>query len=488
MSFATSFETSLDTARGVRARIDEAQRAARADETRLADAASSAEADLTQARAREARAHAALARHRLQALAEDGAAAALDRAERAALAILEERRGALEALRARVAALEAQEREAAGDRDARTAALDAAEAASDALEARVEEEIAGNAAWAEANATLASLAEQAAAARAKAERAESERADKRAPYDADPLFAYLLARGFGTSAYRGGGFARWGDGKVADLIGFEELRRDYRMLVEIPDRLRAHAERLDAEAADAEARREAIEREALVAAGIAPLEAAEETAREALEEAERVLAEIGARLAEARAEASGENDPELARALAILSDAIARDDVRRLEAEAARTPSPEDDRLVADIADARRAVVEAEERVGAAREAHAAARARATEAERALRSYEKAGYDERAGRFENGAMIGAALEGLLRGAGARLLEEALRSGYRAPPRRNSARWSVETSRGGGRSSGSFGGSSGGRRSGGFRTGGSFGGRRSGGGFRTGGKF
>ncbi|MGP9818804.1 hypothetical protein ACTZWW_02215, partial [Salinarimonas sp. NSM] len=264
---------SVDTARSVRARIDEAQRRARADETRLAAAAASAEADLTQARAREAQAHAALARHRLQALAEDGAAAALDRAEREALAILEERRGALDALRARVAALEARERDTARERDDRVAALDAAEAATDALEARVEDEIPGDAAWAEASAALAALAEQASAARTKAERAESERADKRAPYDADPLFAYLLARGFGTSAYRGGGFSRWGDGKVADLIGFEELRRDYRMLVEIPDRLRAHAERIDGEAARAQARREAIERAALVAAGIGPLEA-----------------------------------------------------------------------------------------------------------------------------------------------------------------------------------------------------------------------
>ncbi|MGP9822569.1 hypothetical protein ACTZWW_21295, partial [Salinarimonas sp. NSM] len=222
---------------------------------------------------------------------------------------------------------------------------------------------------------------------------------------------------------------------------------------------------------------------------IGPLEAAEDAAREALEAAERALVEIGERLAAAPGEASGDNDPELARALAILSEAIARDDVRRLEAEAARTPSPADDRLVADIADARRAVVEAEARVREAREAHARARSLAAEAQRALASYETAGYDERAGRFENGAMIGAALEGLLRGAGARLLEEALRSGYRAPPRRRT----VETTWGTGgpsRSSGGiFGGSSGGRRSGGFRTGGSFGGgRRSGGGFRTGGKF
>ncbi|MGJ3265600.1 MAG: hypothetical protein ACFE0R_20455 [Salinarimonas sp.] len=481
-----------DTARGVRARIDAAQRAARADETRRAAAAEAARTDLAAARADEAGAHAALARHRLEALSQpDGAAEALDRAERAALAIVERRRGVLDGLRARVDTLASEEREAVGRRDAHAAALDAAEAETDALEARVEAAIEDDPAWAEANAALASLAEQVAAAHAKAERAESERAAKRAPYDADPLFAYLNARGFGTSAYRGGAFARWGDGKVADLIGFEELRRDYRMLVEIPDRLRAHTERLEARAEEAEARLEAIERAALVAAGIEALEQAEDAARDALEEAEATLAHLGESLAAARREASGEGDPEIARALEILSEAIARDDVRRLEEDAARTPSPQDDRLVAEIVAARGRVAAAEARVRTAAADEADVRQRAEEAQAALRRYDEAGYDTRAGRFDNGAAIGAALEGLLRGAGARLLEEALRSGYRAPRRRTGASWSLETSWGtgaGSRSGGRSSGSSGSRRSGGFRTGGSFGGSRSRGGFRTGGKF
>lgn len=472
---------SFDTARGVRARIDDAQRALRAEEARIAGETRSAQGDLAALRAQEARARAALARHRLRALADDGPAGVLDRAEREALAILERRRAVLEGLRTRVTALEEDEHAASARRDAHAAALDAAEAETDALEARVQSEIGSHAAWVEAEAAAAALAEQAEAARLKAERAESERAAKRAPYDADPLFAYLSARGWGTSAYRGGAFARWGDAKVADLIGFEELRRDYRMLIEIPDRLRTHAERLDEEAAQAVARREAIEREALVAAGIEPLEAAERAARTALEEADAALAAIGERLAAARAEASGENDPELSRALTILEEAIARDDVRRLEEEAARTPSPEDDRLVREIAVARQGIGSVEDRLRALRDEHARAEARAREAEQALRRYDADGYDLRSGRFENGATIGAALEGLLRGAGARMLEEALRSGYRAPPRppRSSGGWSTRGSR--------TGGSFGGGRSGGFRTGGSFGGGRSGG-FRTGGKF
>jgi chromosome segregation ATPase len=465
---------SFDTARGVRARIEDAARRLQAEESRLAAAAAEAEADLAALAAREAAAQAALARHRLQTLAEDGPAAALDRAEREAHAILERRRSVLEAARARVVALEEAERAATRARDARSAALDEVEAAIAALEETVEAAIAADPAWVRADEELSRLAEQVENAREKAARAEGERAEKRAPYDADPLFAYLERRGFGTSAYAGGAFARWGDAKVARLIGYDELRRDYRMLVEIPDRLRAHAERLAGEADAAEARLEAIERAALVAAGIEPLEQARAGAEAELAQAQADLAAATQALATARAEAAGPDDPELARALAILVEAIARDDVRRLEADAAATPSPEDDRLVAEIAAARQGVAAAQERLAAARAALAQARRRAAEATRALTDYDSGRFD-RNGRFDNGSAIGSAIEGLLAGAGARILEEALRSGYRAPrPSRSTA--SSRPARGARP-----------RPSGGFRTGGSFGGGRSGG-FRTGGRF
>ncbi|GGK43109.1 hypothetical protein [Salinarimonas ramus] len=490
-----SWQTSLDDPRAVRAAIDERRRDLASRASEAAARADAAEAALATARASEARAHAALARHRLQALADDGAAAALDRAERDALAIVERRQAVLDDLRARIADLEAVERAAAATRDARAEALAAAQDAIEALEARVAAALPEDTRWREADAALAALEEQRDAARIKADRAQAEREEKRAPYDADPLFAYLWARGFGTSAYEGSAFARFGDEKVANLIGYDALRVDYAMLTALPDRLAAHAERLDADVVDAQARLDAIEDEALRAAGREPLDEAADAAEAALAEAQAALDEASRALADARAQAAPESDPELARALSILSEAIARDDLRRLEADAARTPSPEDDALVREIATARDAVARAENGVAEIRDARTRARSLAEEAEEALRIYDRGDY-ARGGRFEDPRRMAGALDGLLVGAGLRVLEEVLRSTYRAPPppprppRRSRSTGFEWSSGGGGIRIGTGSGRSGAGRSGGFRTGGGFGGSRGrgSGGFRTGGKF
>lgn len=81
----------------------------------------------------------------------------------------------------------------------------------------------------------------------KAAQAEADRAEKRKPYEADPLFMYLWRRRFGTDDYRAGGLVRYLDRKVAHLIGFENARVNYAMLMELPERLREHANRLEQE-------------------------------------------------------------------------------------------------------------------------------------------------------------------------------------------------------------------------------------------------
>lgn len=86
-----------------------------------------------------------------------------------------------------------------------------------------------------------------AAAERKAAQAERDLEAKRRPYEADPLFMYLWNRGFGTPRYQAIPLVRYFDRKVARHIGFDDARRNYAMLVELPVRLREHAERLRAE-------------------------------------------------------------------------------------------------------------------------------------------------------------------------------------------------------------------------------------------------
>ena len=83
----------------------------------------------------------------------------------------------------------------------------------------------------------------------KLSQAEADRAEKRRPYESDPLFMYLWRRRFGTRDYHAGSLVRYFDRKVAHLIGFENARVNYAMLMELPDRLREHVERLRAERA-----------------------------------------------------------------------------------------------------------------------------------------------------------------------------------------------------------------------------------------------
>ena len=84
------------------------------------------------------------------------------------------------------------------------------------------------------------------AAEKKAEQAERDLAEKRVPYEADPLFMYLWRRGFGTGAYRANSFVRYFDRKVARLVGYQGARANYATLLELPVRIREHAERLRA--------------------------------------------------------------------------------------------------------------------------------------------------------------------------------------------------------------------------------------------------
>ena len=107
-----------------------------------------------------------------------------------------------------------------------------------------------------------------------ATRAESDREDKRRPYENNRLFSYLWRRRYRFPEYRALPLFRTMDGWVAGLCRYEEAHRDYRMLLEIPDRLRAHADKLLQEAhAETEALA-GLERAALAADGVPELAAA----------------------------------------------------------------------------------------------------------------------------------------------------------------------------------------------------------------------
>ena len=167
--------------------------------------------------------------------ADQRAAQLIDQHENRIAALAAER----DAAQAEIENLEAQRRDA-------EAALEAAitrhdEAAADTREAldKDPDYQARATALEEANA-VASRAAQ------KLELAGADRKEKGAPYEADPLFMYLWNRKFGTREYRAFPLFAILDRWVAGLIKYRDHKLNYARLLELPERLKEHATRVDA--------------------------------------------------------------------------------------------------------------------------------------------------------------------------------------------------------------------------------------------------
>lgn len=468
-------------------------------------------------RAEEAEALRALARLRMMEISEGGAVIdALDAAGARVQESLRRRAAGLE--EAQRAILDARDALAAAEakRDAEAARLRAAQEAeaaalrdADAKTAQ-DEEFRRLSATAEEAERIAQHAEQ------KAGFAARDFEEKGRPYRADPLFAYLWDRGWGTSRYRASPLVRMIDGWVARLIEFEPARRSYALLSELPGHMTDHAQRMRA-AADV-AVRAMVERRRVLA-GLPegngrPSTAALDAAEDAVEAARAALAEAEAK----RSALAAGDDAASQEAIRALEAAIGARSLRTLREEASRTPTREDDAIVArlEVAAAERARLETA--LADAQAQAEAARRRLTELESLRHDMRSRGVERSDWGFASGALVGVLVGELLRGALSRdgfwdRMERERRSGGMtgtATPgpwgkplpgpweRPAPGPWSSDPGgiwgsggdiadwggkrggQGGWKGDGSWGG---GRDAGGFRTGG---GSDSGGGFRTGG--
>lgn len=391
--------------------LAEAQRVASAAQTEADRLAAQREGLRTE----EAEALRELARLRLMELADGRAAVeALDAAGAQVRESLARRareldvvqRGVLDARDALVAAEAKRDAEAARHRaaqDAEAAALKAADAkaAQDADFQRLS-------AAAEEAERIAQHAEQ------KSGFAARDFEEKGKPYRADPLFAYLWDRGWGTGRYRAFPLVRMIDGWVARLIDFEPARRSYALLSELPGSMAAHATRMRAEA-DAAVRALVDRRRAL--AGLPegetrPDSAARDGAEDAVEAARAALTEAENKRS---ALAAGDDDASQ-QAIRALEAAIGARSLRTLREDAARTPTRDDDAIVArlEIAAAERARLE---RALADAQAQAeGARRRLTELQTLRHDMRSRGVERSDWGFASGALVGALVAELLRGA------------------------------------------------------------------------
>jgi len=198
----------------------------------------------------------------------------------------------------------------------------------------------------------------------KTEQAETDREEKGRPYRDDPLFMYLWEAGYGTSNYRANNLIRYFDGMVASLVGFQKARPNFAMLNEIPMRLREHAERQEANAQAAEAELEALQLAAVDAAGGKPIRAALAAAQAEIEKIDAQIVECEDKrdtAAKTLQDLAEGRDPAFENAASTLAEALGREDIQTLLAQARLTRTGQDDTIVAQIDEARARIREEDE-------------------------------------------------------------------------------------------------------------------------------
>jgi len=473
-----------------------------------------ANAQLDELKQRELGVLAVLARVRVREIESGELGDELDATGREVKEILAKRAEAQAALAAEISASEQGLEKLAEERTAQQAVVVAADQAVDAAEAEAQKALAADAAYrARLDAATASdgVADQ---SEEKAQAAHRDRNEKGKPYEGDQLFMYLWNRGYGTTRYTRGPFARLMDGWVARTAGYEPLRRDYWTLSELPARFDEHAARMRTRADEDMAAVRALEAEAAEAAGVparGAVFAKESGALAAIDE--RVAAkeaEITALVEKRGAFAAGDDDLSR-RCTQLLSDMYRGEKMRTLRERATLTPNPEDDAAVDELAAVRADLPRLTDEVARYRALSGTNRDRVAKLEDLSKRFKDNRFDTPASEFVNSALIATLLTQLLAGSlGVPDVWDAITKQHRrraqADPRFGSGRfprggggpwgggWGGGGWGGGGGGwpkggGGGFGGGGfrkgGGFGGGGFRTGGGFGG---GGGFRTGGGF
>lgn len=363
-----------------------------------------------------------LAEIRMDQLMSGELAAGLDAATRRVGELLESRKQALAELEQDIRETRTAQEDLDNKRQELSGVFDRAAAALDEAEAAVQHKLAEDATY-QAQMEKTSAAEHIAErAESKTGEAEQNRIDKGRPYEDDPLFSYLWKRGYGTSRYSANPLTRYLDKWVARLCNYHNARPNYSMLLDIPERLREHAENVRADADKEFEALKLLEETAAEKDGVPPL-------REALEEAERKIEEIDeeiqrgetrqAELMEKQTGFAAGEDEHFRQAVATLSDAIERENLDTLYRHAVSTPTAEDDVLVQEMAAARERAEQLRQALAEHKRLHERHLDRVRDLEEIRQRFKRQRYDSGYSRFGNAALITMVLNQFLQGLASR---------------------------------------------------------------------
>lgn len=364
----------------------------------------------------------------------------LDAAERRAVAILEVRRLRIAQITERRAAAVVDTQRAEADVHAAGGAVEAALAKVEARRLEVQNAVQATPRWQAVKARFDAADTVATQADGKAAQSEADLGAKRRPYDEDGLFVYLWRAEFATARYAGGRLARLVDGMLADFIGYLDARPNYAALLEIPVRLREHANERRAAADAVKVELAGLEQEAMQAAGVDVDERTLAEARHRLAAAEATLAARGKVLSdieqERQAFLSGSSDPAYGEALETIATGDAADDLATLRAEARRTSTQADEALVARIEAIDEDLARIDRETAELRDTAKALADRRLEVEQVRDRFRGAGYDHPQATFGNdnqiGTILAQVLEGVVRSG---ILWDVIRGGFGTRPPR-----------------------------------------------------
>ena len=255
-------------------------------------------------------------------------------------------------------------------------------------------------------------------AREKVVRSEQDMTEKAKPYQADKLFMYLWGRGYGTTEYSGGLFARFMDSWVARVISYEPARQNYWNLTEIPKRLNDHAQRVENLADEAHMALQQLEVEALEAAGALQLEKELDGLRTLLDQHDDKLEslenELNLRLDD-RAHFISGDDKYMQASVARLSEALAHQDLSSIHRYVRATTSPSDDQLVFELQSLDDALEDVNEDLGDVRGLHNKQLNRLKDLEQVRQNFKNSRFDDVRSGFSNQALISSVLAQFLQG-------------------------------------------------------------------------
>ncbi|MGB5337803.1 MAG: hypothetical protein WBO06_01780 [Gammaproteobacteria bacterium] len=373
---------------------------------------------LVQLGQKEAEGYRQLAQMRLDQLIRGEIITGLDAADRRVQALLAEREQALAALEARIEASQQTQNELDTERESLRQQVDQTAERLDQAEAATQQRLQEDPAHKELLAAAHAADDIAKQAEAKTAQAEADRIEKGGPYEADSLFMYLWARHYGTSRYAAGPLARFLDRKVARLCDYHAARPNYAMLLEIPARLREHAQWVRNDADAAFAALEAQEAAAADGDGIPALRTAVEQKEQSLRSIdERIQQEEETfnRLLQERARFAAAEDPYFNKAITTLVAEFEREGFSSLRQQAEMTVTAKDDSIIRKLSMIDNEKRQHEDALVHHKQMHMRQLGRLQELQGVRRNFKRERFDDMHSAFDNTGLLTVIMNEFLRG-------------------------------------------------------------------------